>query len=50
MMLRTVYQQLKSVKKWVLNNLNNYEHDVDFIQRVRQENLSMKTANKNMNH
>jgi hypothetical protein len=32
-MLHTAYQLLESVKKWVWNNLNDYEHEVDFIRR-----------------
>ena len=36
-MLHTVYQLLKSAVKWVWNNLNNYEHEVDFLQRIRKE-------------
>lgn len=36
-MLHTVYQQLKSAAKWAWNNLNNYEHEVDFLRRVRQD-------------
>ena len=37
MMLHTAYQLLKSAAKWVWNNLNNYEHEVDFLRRIREE-------------
>lgn len=34
MMLHTVYQQLRSAVKWAWNNLNNHEHEVDFIRKT----------------
>jgi hypothetical protein len=37
MMLRMLYQQLKSAKKWVWNNLNCYEHEVDFVRRCLKD-------------
>jgi hypothetical protein len=37
MMLHMLYRQLKSVVKWVWNSLNNYEHEVDFVRRMREE-------------
>jgi hypothetical protein len=36
-MLRMLNQLLESVKKWVWNSLNNYEHEVDFLRRMRKE-------------
>ena len=36
-MLHTVYQLLKFAGKWAWNSLNNYEHEVDFIQRIRND-------------
>jgi hypothetical protein len=36
-MLHMLFRLLKSVKKWVLNNLNNYEDDYTFTQRALKE-------------
>lgn len=36
-MLHTAFQQLRSAGKWAWNRLNNYEHEVDFIQRILHE-------------
>lgn len=46
-MLRIVYQQLRYVAKWAWNNLNNYEHEVDFLQRVNRERLTQEKLGKN---
>ena len=36
-MPHTAYQLLESAAKWAWNRLNNYEHEVDFLRRVRKE-------------
>jgi hypothetical protein len=46
MMLHTAYQQLKSAAKWVWNNLNNYEHEVDFLRRVTTQTINYKSISK----
>jgi hypothetical protein len=42
-MLRMLFQLLKSVKKWGFE----FEHDVDFVQRITRERLAQKKSNKN---
>jgi hypothetical protein len=42
-MLRMLFRLLKSVKKWAFE----FEHDVDFIQRITRERSAQEKSGKN---
>jgi hypothetical protein len=42
-MLHMLFQLLKSVKKWGFE----FEHDVDFVQRINRERATSKKLGKN---
>jgi transposase len=42
-MLRMLFQLLESVKNWAFE----FEHDVDFIQRINRERSAQEKSGKN---
>ena len=42
-MLHMLFRLLRSVKNWAFE----FEHDVDFIQRINRERLTQEKSDKN---